>query len=242
MDELENVSQWAILPAKVRYDPNIPPNAKLLFAEIAAKTNLTGYCWASNRFFADRLHLTTDAISGLIKKLEDAGYVTVELAPEQANLQKRKIYITPLAFAFLGVSEINPGGIGKKSDTLHNKENNNKKQRFGAVEIEKPKTMSVEIFAAMADYCGDDGDLMLAYLGWAEMRLKRHKPITSVETVNRANRKMDKCSAGRREYKIGMLHKSTDRTWTGLFPLDPGDDGYPEKETITEERKDLVWF
>ena len=50
---MDFTSQWAILPARVRYDPELPPNAKLIFAEIAAKTNTLGYCWAHNRHFAE---------------------------------------------------------------------------------------------------------------------------------------------------------------------------------------------
>ena len=35
----EFTGQWAILPARVRYDRSLPANAKLIYAEIAAKIN-----------------------------------------------------------------------------------------------------------------------------------------------------------------------------------------------------------
>ena len=36
-------SYYAVLPAKVRYDPDLPPNAKLLYAEITALAGEHGY-------------------------------------------------------------------------------------------------------------------------------------------------------------------------------------------------------
>lgn len=237
MDEdLEHVSQWAILPARVRYDPTLPANAKLLFAEIAAKTNLYGYCFASNRWLGERLHLTQDAVSNLIKQLEQSEYIAVDVDPARINKDRRRIYVTSHAFSFL--SPPTEGGIGKISDTPsrknfrdrigqisdtieNNKENINPTARFS-----RPKYMEMEIFRLIGDYCKDDGELMMAYLGWAEMRHKLRKPITTADTVTRANRKLDKLSRGDRRYKLGMLHKSTDASWTGLFELKPGDEGY----------------
>ena len=42
---------WAVLPAAVRYDEELPPNAKLLYAEISSLTDRRGYCYASNEYF-----------------------------------------------------------------------------------------------------------------------------------------------------------------------------------------------
>lgn len=44
---------WAVLPAKVRYDKTLRPNAKLLYAEITALADARGYCWATNGYLAE---------------------------------------------------------------------------------------------------------------------------------------------------------------------------------------------
>lgn len=107
--------QWAILPAMVRYDPKLPPNAKLIYAEIAAKINEEGYCFAHNQYFAERFKLKADTVSSLIKRLADAEYIQIDLAPQRGNYDKRRIYLTGKPYDFTG--KISEGGIGFKSGT-----------------------------------------------------------------------------------------------------------------------------
>ena len=78
MEDSKNGGQWAILPAAVRYDRKLPANAKLIYAEIAAKINEEGYCFASNRFFAERLGIKEDTVSGLVRRLADAEYIVID--------------------------------------------------------------------------------------------------------------------------------------------------------------------
>lgn len=107
--------QWAILPAMVRYDPHLPPNAKLIYAEIAAKINEEGYCFAHNRYFAERFKLKEDTVSSLIKRLADNEYIKLDLDTSRGNVDKRRIYLTGKPYDFTG--KISEGGIGFKSGT-----------------------------------------------------------------------------------------------------------------------------
>lgn len=72
-------SYYAIIPANVRYDKRIRPNAKLLYGEITALCNEKGVCWASNSYFADLYSVSKTSISKWIKNLVDCGYVTIQL-------------------------------------------------------------------------------------------------------------------------------------------------------------------
>ncbi|MFL2118584.1 helix-turn-helix domain-containing protein [Marinilactibacillus psychrotolerans] len=68
-------SYYAIIPANVRYDSRIRPNAKLLYGEITALCNEKGYCWAGNQYFADLYGVSKVSISLWIKDLIDNGYL-----------------------------------------------------------------------------------------------------------------------------------------------------------------------
>lgn len=74
---MESVTKayYAIIPANIRYDSNIPPNAKLLYGEITALCNEKGYCWATNDYFAKLYNVSKTSISKWISCLIDNGYI-----------------------------------------------------------------------------------------------------------------------------------------------------------------------
>ncbi len=88
-------SYYAIIPANVRYDDRLTPNAKLLYGEITALCNEKGYCWASNSYFAELYKVSKETVSRWISKLEELGYIRTELIYEQGtkSVKERRIYI-----------------------------------------------------------------------------------------------------------------------------------------------------
>ena len=70
MSEFEKPGYWAVIPAGVRYNEQIPPNAKLLYAEISSLTQEDGYCWATNEYFQKVFGFSERSVQRLIRVLE----------------------------------------------------------------------------------------------------------------------------------------------------------------------------
>lgn len=76
---MDKPAYYANIPATVRYDKRLTPNAKLLYGEITALCNQEGYCWAMNAYFADLYGVSKTSISAWIGNLKEAGHITVQM-------------------------------------------------------------------------------------------------------------------------------------------------------------------
>lgn len=85
---------YAILPANVRYDKRLTPNAKLLYAEITALSNEKGYCWASNRYFADLYQVSTTSISKWVSSLIEFGYLKSKIKYKEGTKEILNRYLS----------------------------------------------------------------------------------------------------------------------------------------------------
>ena len=85
----------ALLPPAVRYDQELRPAAKLLYAEISAMSDVTGFCWASNRYLGALLGLAKRTVSELLTQLEGRGYIMIEILRNEKNeVTERRLFIT----------------------------------------------------------------------------------------------------------------------------------------------------
>jgi predicted HTH transcriptional regulator len=75
---MEKPSYYGILPANIRYDNRLKPNAKILYSEITAIIKKDGYCIATNQYFAILYKVSEETISRWISQLCEYGYVTRE--------------------------------------------------------------------------------------------------------------------------------------------------------------------
>lgn len=92
----------AILPPRVRYDQQIPGTAKLLYAEVTAMTDVTGFCWATNGYLGRLIGVSKDRAAKLLGMLEERGYVQIEVIRDAANtVIERRIFITDLGLVRL---------------------------------------------------------------------------------------------------------------------------------------------
>jgi len=75
----EKPNYYAVIPAPVRYNKKLTPQAKLIYAEISALCNSKGYCWAGNKYFADLYGITPISISRIISMLIKERLIETEL-------------------------------------------------------------------------------------------------------------------------------------------------------------------
>lgn len=76
-EEFNKPSYYSIIPANVRYDKDITPNAKLLYAEITSLCNLNGLCYASNKYFCLLYNASRRSIQNWIKELTNKSYIKI---------------------------------------------------------------------------------------------------------------------------------------------------------------------
>jgi hypothetical protein len=84
---------YAVIPAEVRYDKELTPNAKLLYGEITALCNEKGYCWATNEYFANLYGVNKITISKWINQLVEKGYIHSEMIYKEGTKEITSRYL-----------------------------------------------------------------------------------------------------------------------------------------------------
>lgn len=111
---------YSVIPATVRYDKDLSPNAKLLYGEITALANARGYCWANNKYFMELYSLSERTIQNLIKQLSDKKYIDIVLEKNT----NRKIFLADCPAINFGGGVQKIAGVPEKKCTHNNKNNN----------------------------------------------------------------------------------------------------------------------
>ena len=94
MDQQTKPGYYAVIPAAVRYDESLRPNAKLLYAEITALASSDGYCWASNERIASWYGISPKTVGALIQQLAEKHYIRVELIrDEKQAITGRRLWV-----------------------------------------------------------------------------------------------------------------------------------------------------
>lgn len=92
MEEVKK-NYYAVIPANVRYDEDLPPNAKLLYGEITALCNEKGYCWATNSYFSELYKVSKVSISNWISLLIKKGYLKSEIIYKEGSKEILNRYL-----------------------------------------------------------------------------------------------------------------------------------------------------
>ena len=88
---MEQPSYYSILTANVRYDKELKANEKLLFSEITALSNKSGYCHATNKYFAKLYSKNTSTISDWINHLKQREYLKVVMVKDGKQIKERRL-------------------------------------------------------------------------------------------------------------------------------------------------------
>ena len=97
----EKPNYYAVIPADVRYDKNLKDKAKLLYGEISSLTNKYGYCYASNKYFAELYGVSITTISLLIKDLVECGYIESQIIYKEGTKEILNRYLRILKEGYL---------------------------------------------------------------------------------------------------------------------------------------------
>ena len=184
--EEQQRSYYAIIPANVRYDKDLAPNAKLLYGEITALCNEKGYCWASNQYFAELYGVSVLSVKRWVNTLVTKGYVyrTLTYKPNSKEVDKRilsidggiKIDTTSVQKCY-DPSIKNDTSSSIKNDTDNNTSINNTFNNTNIYKGEK-KRKSETVNSVITEYT-ESKDLQDALHGFVEMRNKARKPLTA---------------------------------------------------------------
>jgi len=135
----EKPNYYAIIPAEVRYDTELRDKAKLLYGEITSLANKEGYCYASNKYFAELYDVSTTTISTLISELVEKGYIESEIIYKEGTKEILNRYLKIFKEGYLKNF--------KHNNTSNIIINNNKKEIYKERNFIKPTLEEVK------EYC-----------------------------------------------------------------------------------------
>ena len=95
----ESIEYYSVIPATVLYNKELKANEKLLYVIITSLACKEGYCFASNKYLAEKLDVNPKTVSSWISDLRDKGFIKLEpIRNENKQIIQRKIYINDLSY------------------------------------------------------------------------------------------------------------------------------------------------
>lgn len=236
--EEQQRSYYAIIPANVRYDKDLAPNAKLLYGEITALCNEKGYCWASNQYFAELYGVSVLSVKRWVNSLVTKGYVyrILTYKPNSKEIDKRilsidsgiKIDTTSVQKCY-DPSIKNGTSSSIKNDTDNNTSINNTFNN--TVDIKEKNIKKENVNSVISEYT-ENKDLQDALHGFVEMRNKARKPLTARAmklSLNKLNElALDDVT------KIAIVNQSIVHSWLTFYKLQNNNNGGQRQLTRKE--------
>ena len=219
--EEQQKAYYAIIPANVRYDKDLPANAKLLYGEITALCNEKGYCWATNQYFADLYGVSLLSVKRWINSLVEKKYVFRKLTykPNSKEVDKRYLSLDPsIQIDTRWYQKCYDPSI--KNDTrggIKNVTDNNTYMNITFNNTYKEKNIKKESVVSVIETYTENQDLQEALKDFSEMRTKLKKPLT-VRAIKLALKQLDNLAVD--EYtKIDIVNQSIVHGWQTFYGL-----------------------
>ena len=189
----EQPNYYAIIPATVRYDKTLIPNAKLLYGEITALSNKDWYCWAWDSYFMELYWVSRQSIQSWFRSLEYAKYITREVKYKEGSKEILHRYTRIIAYPMQENLHTPMQENLTDNNTSYNNTNNNT--------INK------------------DDDLFSSTISeFKKMRKSIRKPMTE-KAEELLLWELEKLAPWDEQMKIAILNKSILNCWQWVFPL-----------------------
>ncbi len=163
----EQRSYYAIIPANVRYDDELPANAKLLYGEITALCNEKGYCWATNDYFSKLYNVSKTSISKWISALIKKGYIYSEIVYKEGTKEIDNRYLKLVKYPIEEKLNTPIEEKLKDNNTSINNTFNNK------------KVSKKESFDALIDGFTNDNEIKDLLKEWLKVRKAKRAAMTN---------------------------------------------------------------
>lgn len=244
MSEDLNKSYYAVIPANVRYDSELPANAKLLYGEITALCNQNGYCWASNDYFAKLYKCEIRTIQRWLSKLNKRGYISVKLIHKENSKEVEKRYISLVSTSedknITGYGQKNHEGNDKNVTTPYDKNvTDNITSSFNNAsnkKKERRKTGYDEILSAVPDE-----DLKELFYEYIKMRKLIKAPMTD-RALTMLISKVNDLEPHSIENQKKLLEIAIMNNWKSVYPLRDKPNDVQEKQHSTQAEELLKMF
>ena len=110
------------IPAEILLNNDLSDKEKIILSMVLYLSDETGSCFASNKYIASIVNVTSDRVSKIISSLKDKGYVDVNLKYKKVTKEIEKRQIRPITDNINRYSERYLEGIGKNNYSSSQKE------------------------------------------------------------------------------------------------------------------------
>lgn len=140
------------IPAEILLNNDLSDKEKIVLSMVLYLSDATGSCFASNKYIASIVNVTSDRVSKIVSSLKDKGYVDVNLKYKIDTKEIEERQIIPITESINRYSEKYLEGIGKNNYSGRQKEphpigendkgiiNNIKNKNYSNENIDKEKS------------------------------------------------------------------------------------------------------